>query len=345
MRFIVKLYPQTILSENYSGNFDFLFEQIKMAGISGVIVPVFQGSRLLFETPGQNDSAAGHNFLLLQEKAQEHGVGFIPEFPVFHDPDTYQALEQYRPVNLERRVGFDSDWYAPICPSNEHYRNYRLGLIKDALRLFEPAIFSLDFLHYPYLATASQHVSPSSVPDFCHCDFCQYQFAAFSGRENPMQDMESWYRFRAENLTIVPVLLSEDLERRGEKSSIMVQVPPVAFDSSVEALRRLTGQDLQQWRNIVDVVSPHMYLNQTGFGPDWALNNLAEIINATEMQVTPEIDLPQDATEFTELLVLHDFLDELQDGGVKAVSIFHWGAIEENPDIMEVLAEFSGEDE
>ena len=343
MLFALKIYPQTIWGEAFQGNFEKLLDVISKLGISNIITPVFQGSRLFFpEINSDTPFDEKWNLLLFKKLCQERNIGFIPEFPVFHDPDTYERVQQYRPVSIRGEYEFPSSWYKPICPSNEQYRQYRLNLIFQALETFNPYLLNLDFLHYPYQPDIKAfEENGASLPMYCYCDFCRYQFLDYSGHANPLEDIDGWYGFRSENITLIPILIKEELEKKGAKSNIMIQLPPVTSPLMVEKLRRLAGQDLNQWRGLVDILSPQIHLFQFGDNLEWSFNYVEEILNFSDLRIMPEIDLPGASFDQEQLKVLKAAFSHFSKLGISAMSLFHAEMLFKSEKLQDLIKSFS----
>ena len=341
MIFALKLYPQTIWGNRYNGNFRMLLDHIASLNIQSIIVPVFQGSRLFFPESGKS-TMDRWNLVDFQRLAREYKIVLIPEFPVFHDPDTYQTIPQYRPVSLKGDTNFPSSWYRPVCPSNPHYRQYRLDLIYQAIDRFEPRIISLDFLHYPYLpGPEGFDEDGTSLPQYCYCDFCRYQYLDFSGKSNPLDDIESWFLFRCENITLIPVSIAEHLEKRTASTSVLIQLPVVSTPFFLERLRRLSGQDLSQWRGLVDVVSPHFHVFHLNLNTEFLQDVLEEIREMHDMKILPEIDFPPDSFTKEHEDIVRETLRIFADKNIEVVSLFHANLVLQNEPIRKMLAEFS----
>jgi len=339
MVFSCKIYPSTIYGEKYRGNYEMLIDEVKTAGITNIIVPVFQGSRIFFPDEEQEETAT--NLATLKESATAAGIGFTPEYPLFNDQDTYDQVNQFRPVSEAGESDTGSLWYKPLCPSNEVYRNFRLNLLLKSLKIFEPSIISLDFLQYPYLYEFnSTFESSSGLPQFCYCDFCQSGFTNYSGLQTPTEDIEMWFNWRCENITYIPVLIQEEIEKTGHKTNIIAQMPPTVTPFPMEALRRFAGQDTSQWRNLVDVLSPHLYLNQTENSIDWAFEVLDDIESKSEIQVMPEFDFSLQYDE-TETASLDTLLGRLADQNIPAISLFHWELLSGSDDWISLIRNYS----
>lgn len=335
MLFTVKLFPQTIWGKRYQGDFNALIADLQKCGIANITVPVFQGSRLFYPEENSEKRNGAWDLLPLREASLEAGIGFIPQFPVYHDPDTYENIPQFRPVTREKQP-IGATWYKPICPSNETYRNFRVQLMNRAIKYFQPRIISLDFLQYPYLFGDTAFGTPDSLPTYCFCDFCRQLFQNYAGSANPFDDIDLWFRWRAENITLVPVMLAEEIERTGQQISILAQLPPVHCPPAVEMLRRFAGQDLQQWRNIVNIVSPHLYIHQTGLESDWALEYLQEIRQSTGLEIMPELDLPIGA-DASGKARLAECIESIASQNFQAISLFHWELLSENDAVRAIL--------
>ncbi len=337
MTFSVKLYPNTIWGDQYRGDYQRIIADIRRAGISSVIVPAFQGSRVFFLTE-QDEAPSPWDLRIFRDACAEQGLAFIPEFPMFHDPDTFDSIPQYRPVDIRGNASAAQEWYKPICPSNEPYRNYRTDLIYKAMRALEPAMISLDFLHFPYFPGSEQYrQDPASLPDFCYCDFCLYQFRDFSGVPNPQDDVERWYLWRSETITLIPILIAEYAEKHGMNLKIMAQTPAAPSQEYLEYVRRITGQDLRQWREIVHVISPNLHLNRFNVGPSWGLEIMENIKRnqGQDFALMPEIDLPLvfDASEQDDRSGV--LLESLKNSGTAAVSLFSWDLLRNNQTLLD----------
>ena len=340
MLFMLKLYPNTIWGQHFAGNFGLILDHLQQHRIHSVIVPVFQGSRVFFPMAGDADNTEW-DLTKFKNQCHDHDIAFIPEFPVFHDPDTYDTVPQYRPVNLKGKAEFPSSWYKPICPSNEPYRNYRLQLIRDAIKVFDPILVSLEFLHYPYLPEIQAFDEDgTALPNYCYCDFCRYQFLDYSGKPNPLDAIDDWFLFRAENVTLIPVLIAEEFEKTGKNGNMLVQIPPISPPHVLEKLRRSTGQYLEQWRGLVEVISPQFHLFQFGISLDWIRSMMVEFKQLEKMRVIPEIDLPAKATP-EDLKRLEDTLNYFEEQQCEVVSLFHAEPLFEQKPVQEILEKFA----
>ncbi len=342
MLFAAKLYPKTIWGDAFDGDFNKLAKTLSELPIHSVIVPVLQGSRVFFPTeseePQQN---ARWDLKGLQDACHAQNIAFIPEFPIFHDPDTYERVPQYRPVNLKGSRDFPSPWYRPICPSNEPYRNYRIQLVAEALKYFEPALISLDFLHYPYQPDVPAMAEDgTALPMYCYCDFCRYQFLDHAGRPNPLEAVEDWFAFRCENITLVPVLISEFLEKSGRQANLLVQLPAVLPPYVQEKLRRAAAQDLKQWRGLVQIVSPQLHSFQLGLSPEEMQVVLQELKTVEEIRIMPEIDLPLE-TDAGQKEMLIRTLKGFSDQHFEAATLFHAEMLLQRPELRSVLEKFA----
>ncbi|MCB9504211.1 MAG: hypothetical protein H6696_19985 [Deferribacteres bacterium] len=341
MNIATKLYPQTIWGENYQGNFDDIINDILEAGINTIIAPVLQGSRYLF--PIENQSSPGKwNMVDFQAKCQARGIAFVPEFPLFHDPDTFKNIPQYRPVNKNGDYLTPQNWYHPICPSNTEYMKYRLNFLFEAIEVFDPAIISLDFLQFPYLPGHPLYsTGTSGLPEFCYCDFCKAKFQEFSGQNEPEKYPAFWLEFRQETITYVPVLIAEEIERRGRQTKILAQLPSVPSPGSNTNLQFNTGINFEQWNNIVDVVSPHLYTHQINAENEWALTFFEEIRQTTAMHIIPELDVPFYSVEPEENLQIGELIEYLRDMDIAAISLYHWELLMDNDILRDYLVEIS----
>ncbi|KAA3612136.1 MAG: hypothetical protein DWQ05_19230 [Calditrichaeota bacterium] len=339
MNIAIKLYPQTIWGEKYAGDFDVLLTEIAAAGIDTIIAPVVQGSRLIF--PEKNSNAdAQWNMLHLQSKCKEYNLAFIPEFPLFHDPDTFKNVEQYRPMNINGEYFTPTDWYHPICPSNTQYLQYRLGLLFQTIERFDPPIISLDFLQFPYLpGNAAFQAEQNILPEFCFCDFCKAKFQEFSGQMEPEKYPDYWFQFRQETITYIPVLIAEEIERQGRQVKLMAQIPAVTAPGSAENLQQVTGVNIEQWNNLVDIISPHIYTHQLSGENEWGHIFLSETQEITTAHIIPELDVPFYAVEPEENLQVGELIENLQESGFAALSLFHWELLCENDILLDFLAE------
>ncbi|MDQ7062694.1 MAG: hypothetical protein Q9P90_00440 [candidate division KSB1 bacterium] len=340
MLFTLKLYPNTIWGKHFIGNFNLILNHLQQLRIRSIIVPVFQGSRLFFPVEGGSENGEW-DLTKFQHQCHDHNIAFIPEFPVFHDPDTFDTIPQYRPVNLRGKAEFPSSWYKPICPSNEPYRNYRIQLIRDAIKTFDPLLVSLEFLHYPYLPEIQAFDKDgTALPNYCYCDFCRYQFLDYSGKPNPLDAIDDWFQFRAENVTLIPILIAEEFEKTGKNGNMLVQIPPITPPQVLEKLRRSTGQYLKQWSGLVEVISPQFHLFQFDISLQWIESMMSEFKQLQKVRVIPEIDLPAKATP-EDLKRLEEALNYFVEQQCDVVSLFHAEPLFNQKLVQKILEKFA----
>jgi hypothetical protein len=343
VNFAVKVYPRTIWGERYRGSFDQLTDEIAAAGIRNLIVPAFQGARIFFDQQFDQEPNPWSLSPLRQQCAQKQ-LGFALEFPIFNDRDTFDRLPGLRPQSPEGKAYPEDVWYRPICPSHLEYNQHRLHLIEGAMANLIPALALINFMWCPFLpAYGNWEEMGSQVPSFCFCPNCRQAFFERSGLVNPLQDLEAWFAFRAEQMSNVLANIEELSNQSKARPSLLLELPPVATPHCGERLRRLTGVHLVAVRKLVSALSPQLFYNEYGQSPAWPVAVLDELA-AYDFSLFPQIDFP-DLTAFSEDH-LHEFAFLLQAFSARqigAVALFHWENLVHLPQVLSIIAQFSSE--
>jgi hypothetical protein len=340
MNFTVKVYPQVIWGEKYRGNFEALADDIVKASISNVVVPAFQGMRIFFSQP-MDQSENPWSLLPLKKICQQRGLGFALELSLFHDRDSFEKFESLRPQSPDGEIYPSTEWYRPVCPSNEAYAQRRLQFCEEALRFFEPTLVTVNFLWYPYWPSGQDwETLGSQAPSFCFCDSCRSRFTAATGLFNAAQDVEAWFAFRANILSELLADLEELTQNLKSPPSLILEIPPAPTPYFAERLRRLSGIHLGAWRNLIQVIAPQFFYNECGLSFEWACEALDEL-RAFGYSLFPQIDLPAAIADKKEMRAeLHAFLDTLESAEIGAVMIHSWEALRSQPDVIDILAAF-----
>lgn len=343
MNFAVKVYPRTIWGERYRGNFDQLTDEVANAGIRNLIVPAFQGARIFFAQQFDQEPNPW-SLAPLREQCARKQLGFALEFPIFNDRDTFDRLPEWRPQNPEGKAYPQDVWYRPICPSHLEFNQHRLHLIEGAMANLQPALALINFMWCPFLPSyGNWEEMGSQVPSYCFCPSCQQAFFERSGLINPLQDLEAWFAFRAEQMSDMLANIEELSNQSKTRPSLLLELPPVATPHCDERLRRLTGVHLGAIRQLVSALSPQLFYNEYGQSPAWPLAALDELA-AYDFSLFPQIDFP-DLASFCEDH-LHEFVFLLQAFAARqigAVALFHWENLVHLPQVLDLITQFSSE--
>jgi hypothetical protein len=343
VNFAVKIYPRTIWGERYNGNFDRLTEDIVEAGIQNVIVPAFQGARIFFSQQFDQEPNPWSLIPLQRLCGQKH-LGFAVEFPIFNDRDTFERLPDLRPQMPDGTSYPTDSWYRPICPSRLEFNQHRLHLVEGAIANLNPALILVNFLWHPFLPIQEPWQEMGGrVPSFCLCPSCRQDFFEHTGLINPLQDIEAWFAFRADQICDFLANLDEISKQAKTRPSLLLELPPVAAPHFGERLRRLTGLHLLALRKLVNVLAPQFFYNEYGQPPSWPLAVIDELA-AYDYSLFPQIDFP-DITTFSEDH-LHELVFLLQAFEVRkigATTLFHWENIVNLPQVLNIIQQFSYE--
>ena len=341
MNFSVKVYPQIIWGEQYQGNFEKLADDIKQAGISNIMAPAFQGSRIFSSQP-MDESANPWSLLPLKKICRERELGFTIELPLFHDREAFEKLDPLRPLTPAGESYAETGWYRPICPSNENYAQRRLQFVDEALAFFEPVVVTLNFLWYPYWPVgADWETLGTQAPAFCFCEACRDRFSEATGLINAAQDVEAWFAFRANMLSGLLADIEELSQNRKSPPSLILEIPPVPTPYFAERLRRLTGMHLVAWRNLVQVISPQLFYGECSQPLNWASEVIDEL-QSFGFSLFPQIDFPPTPTYKQEMRAeLHAFLDSMELKGIGAVMLHSWDTLQALPELVSLVGAFS----
>ncbi|MDZ7289506.1 MAG: hypothetical protein ONB44_19050 [candidate division KSB1 bacterium] len=346
MNFAVKIYPRTLWGERYRGNFDQLTDEIAAAGIQNLIVPAFQGSRIFFIQQFDQEPNPW-SLVPLQEQCAKKHLGFAVEFPICNDRDTFERLPEYRPQSPDGTTFPQDSWYRPICPSHLEYKQHRLHLIEGAIANLKPALALINFLWFPFLPSVEGwEEMGSQVPSFCLCPQCRQGFSDRTGLVNPLQDIEAWFAFRAEQISNFLADIEELSTQAKTPPSLLLELPPVATPHFAERLRRLTGLHLEAIRKLVNVLSPQLFYNEHGQSPAWVLAVLDELARY-DFSLFPQIDFP-DLHSMSVATSSEDHLHELvfifqalEARRIGAAALFHWENLVNFPRVLNIIEQFS----
>jgi len=341
MNFSAKVYPQTIWGEKYQGNFEALMADLAKANVKNIVAPAFQGARIFYSQP-MDQSENPWSLLALKKICHERGVGFTTELPLFHDRDYFEKNESLRPQSPDAKIYSPSDWYRPICPSNDAYMQRRLQFCEEAMQSLAPSLVTVNFLWYPYWPVGHEwETLGTQAPSYCFCDSCRSRFTADTGLFNAAQDVEAWFAFRSNILSEILADLEESAQNLKSPPSLVIEIPPAPTPYFAERLRRLTGIHLEAWKNLAHVISPQLFYNECNLSIEWACEAIDEL-REFGYSLFPQIDLPTSPGDKKEMRAeLHAFLDTLQAAEIGAVMIHSWDTLQDFPEMFDLLAAFS----
>lgn len=294
--------------QRYGGEMGAIADELKAAGVTHVIVPVFDGGTAFYPSdvlPQRWDY--GTELLAFRHALRGRNINFVAQIPVFKDAYTYRSQPALRAVNeLGTRAG--SEDISGVCPSDPDYREYKLHVIDEIMLILQPDGIYFENLSFPTELDgicSDMHVAHSR--NYCFCSHCLASFSEHATIDLPENlspvETNSWILDNYLNAWIQwkTGLITNFLEEADKRihaidpaCKIMVSVLPWKEQDHNRGRQRIAGQDVRTLAPFTD----HFILKTSCQIPDKIYDEIRlSLINELEnadSKVIPTIQLEID---------------------------------------------------
>ncbi|MCX7765159.1 MAG: putative glycoside hydrolase [Candidatus Sumerlaeia bacterium] len=299
----IKIYHPTI-ADDYDYNFDLLSEHLANLGVTGIMTPVptEQDKQRFLQSGYEQDYLKK-----FKSSLSNKNIELIPVVQCFQDAYYFEHEIQLRPVNSNGKVyPWTTDWYKPICPTEESFQQQRLELINYIIKELSPSALALDFCRFPLFWEEVGHIPDvTTIAEFCFCPRCLEKFkteskivlpdfaetAEIAGfiYENFRQEWINWKTNVITEFCRQVVETTSSFQRKPELIFQLVtidEILPQPFTS-----QWLTGQSVESLSPYVDYFSPMLYHNILRQSPEWVTRSINILAEKTHRTLLPAIQL------------------------------------------------------
>lgn len=317
-------FSQSETRKKYQNDFPKLAADLKAVGVNTIFTTVYEGRKAFFPSRVFRWSDPDLNLLELRRVMKQNNIRFAAICQIFYDPDIVLNRDDLIPVDSYGNNVY-VDWQKMVCPTDKEYRLYKLSIVKEVAKKFQPDILCLDFMRYP---TTWELVLPNEKPDqlreFCFCNRClslfiqKYSLVFPDSLTETAQKAswilenhgEKWTAWKVENITRFVKSVRSAIEKIDPNIKILVHTVPWSGEQFNQAILRVAGQDVKALTPYVDYFSPMIYHKMIGQDAEFIHDLTAELYETTRKPILPSIQVEasgefQDFTpnEFEQALV------------------------------------------
>ena len=213
----------------------------------------------------------------LMERAAAEGARVFAEFPTLNGKGYVEKHDEAWPINAEGMKAPAATWFLGACPSDQGFREYRMGELQKLLERFPLAGVWMDYFHWH-----AQFEEPEPIlPETCFNSSCIEAFekhtrivvppgtAAERARWILSNRERRWREWRVEHLLGWAREVKQIVRARRPGALVGVYHCPWTDLEYNGARRRVLGLDLDGLAGIVDVLSPMVYHGRMKRSPEW----------------------------------------------------------------------------
>ncbi|CAN5615456.1 hypothetical protein BH23CHL5_BH23CHL5_13480 [soil metagenome] len=227
------------------------------------------------------------------ESLRDAGLRVIQTSAVFFDPPALNQFPDARPINALGESDQGYDWYVGVCPTAEHYLNWKIDRIRRVVDNLAPDGLFLQFTRFPGFWenwTWNPHYQFTASDQFCFCDRCLSHFQSATGidlADGPTsskvsmllgQHREAWTAWRCEWLTTVIDRITSASGARVRGMEIVLNTLPFPSHDfeGADVRRTIAGQDLQLLGRVIDGFELMTYLQILNRPTSWLEDAVAD---------------------------------------------------------------------
>ena len=254
--------------------------------------------------------------------------------PIFLAPEN--KPEQELSVDQNGQIAHE-DWVRFICPSDTEELEKVYARIAEDAKL-GPDCLTLDFIRFfQFWEMTSPDADPKSFRKTCYCEKCQAVRKTFSSEEE----------WRCSVITSTVKKCVELIKNINQNIKIGIHIVPWKSEMFDGALKNINGQDLKEITKYVDFLAPMTYHHMI----HQPVSYISELIKSHRNYISdsrPVIPSVQAKEIYrTDKLSVDEIADAIRsalDGSVSGITFYHWGDIEESPDVYNVIKDAIAKD-
>jgi hypothetical protein len=231
---------------------------------------------------------------------RRYGLKVLETTATLFDPAALVRFPSARPVNALGEPDSGIDWYTGICPTDDAYLDWKIGLLGKVARELRPDGLFLQFMRYPgfwenwtwnpdYVFTGSDH--------YCFCGRCRALFAQSEDIKLPPgpvaaqaaailgKHRDAWNRWRSAR--IVEIVARIKREAAGQRIMLnTLPFPPSDFGGS-DVRKEFAAQDLAVLSSVVDRFELMTYLQILNRPVSW----IRTAVEAARAELSPQNEI------------------------------------------------------
>lgn len=254
------------IRQRYGGEMGALADELKSAGITHVIIPVFKDGTAYYPSDVLPQRwAYGSDLLAFRHALRQRNIKFVAKVDIFKDNYTYQSQPELRAVD-EFASSRQSEALAGICPSDKEYQQYKLDAIHEVMLIFQPDGIYIDNMSFPMEeGDICSDMQITHSRQFCFCANCVNTFVQHAQIELPQHlsghDLNTWILENNEQTWISwkTGLLTGFMERAHKiikninpQTQIILNILPWEETEFSYGRQRLAGQDVRTLAEFTD---------------------------------------------------------------------------------------------
>lgn len=279
----------------------------------------------------------------LAARVRREGAKLYAEFATLNGKGYIEKHPEAWPIDAAGNRAPAASWFMGACPTEPHFRAWRMKLLAELLERYEIDGVFMDYLHWH-----AQFEEPEPVlPETCFSESCLRTFSRATGIRIPQGDTaerarwilqhhdREWRDWRCSVIAGWMKEIRAVIEARRPGILLGNYQCPWRDDEFGGARRRTLGLDLEMLAPLVDVMSPMVYHRRMERPVPWvgeAVQWLAARVGGNPA-IWPIVqshgEVP--AAEFAEVMKLG------RTPGVTGLQMFTIGAIAQDPEKMQVL--------
>ncbi len=293
------------IRQRYGGEMGALADELKSAGVTHVIVPVYKDGTAYYPSDILPQRwTFGTDLLAFRHALRRVNIDFVAQLQIFEDNYTFKTQPELRAMD-EFASTRSAENISGICPSNRDYRQYKLDIIREIMLIFQPDGIYLDKLSFPVeTGDDCSKMQVAHTRQFCFCNHCVKTFAQHAQidlpehlinhelnawiLDNHEQAWLSWKTGTINELMEKANIIIKDLD---PTCKIMLGILPWEENDPNFGRQRLTGQDVKT----LAVFTDHYIMSTSCYIPDDRYDqiqlSILKEINGTDSKVIPTIEL------------------------------------------------------
>jgi uncharacterized lipoprotein YddW (UPF0748 family) len=258
--------------------------------------------------------------------AHQHNIKSWLIFPVLNNPVFYYRYPESHPVHrLEESFSFPN-WFAPLCPSNENYRDYFAKSVSRLITRLPVDVVMLDYLRTPYFWEQwGNEIDENQWPPYCYCDLCKRKFEEKYQTHVSESNRQDWLDWQGLGLSTWLEQIKQQISTIQPNTKVGIQILPLLSKNKRELHSEWVGQNLQNLQHHADFFSPLIYEKLLDWEHDDVLYLLVELLAKQKLSVVPSFQVSsikwdrktENENNFG------DLIRRIQPLGIKDATVFH----------------------
>lgn len=292
---------------------------------------------------------------VVRELASKNKINLFLTVPIFQDRERLKGDPSLYAITQNGEKAID-DWVHFVCPSKKEYINYKIEVIKDSIKKYNPEGISLDFIRFfIFWEKVYQGVDINNLPQTCFDKDCidgfkDYCNASIPGHFKSVQKFSSWIlrnyphewtNWKCKVITETVKDISLQIKKANPEIKINIHTIPWRHKDFGGAIKNVAGQDFEQLDQYVDYISPMCYSHMLKRGAGWIHSVVKDVNKYSNKAIIPCIQVGKMYMQ-EELSPAHfsQSLDEAIRSPSSGIVLWSWKALASSPQKKEIFRTF-----